>query len=140
MQPHYSFASHPDIDVLVVVGGVHEAEMAKPEVISWINTISESATVVSSVCSGAFLLAEAGLLDNLEVTTHWDDQKELAEQFPQLKVVADKRWIDQGPIVTSGGITAGIDMSLHLVARLVSEELADAVAHQMEFNWVQKAG
>ncbi|TCS40701.1 DJ-1/PfpI family protein [Reinekea marinisedimentorum] len=140
VQPHYSFESHPDIDVLVVVGGVHNDEMDKPAVTAWIDSVSESATVVSSVCSGAFLLAAAGLLDGLEVTTHWDDQKELAEQFPAVKVLPDRRWVDQGHIVTSGGITAGIDMSLHLVARLVSQELADITAHQMEFNWARQAG
>jgi transcriptional regulator GlxA family with amidase domain len=137
VQPHYSFASYPDIDILIVVGGVHDDEMAKPEVISWIAQVSETATLTASVCSGAFLLAEAGLLHGLDVTTHWDDQKALAEQFPDISVVPDRRWIDQGHIVTSGGITAGIDMSLHLISRLVSKELAELTAHQMEFNWTK---
>lgn len=138
VQPHYSFDSHPDIDVLVVVGGIHNEAMANPVVIEWIKSVSGTAELVTSVCSGAFLLAQAGLLNGLDVTTHWDDQDELAEQFPELNIVKDKKWVDQGSIVTSGGITAGIDMSLHLVSKIASDDLANTTAHQMEFNWTSE--
>jgi len=87
------------------------------------------------VCTGAFLLAQAGLLDGQEATTHWEDIDELRAAFPRLRVRAERRWIDNGRTVTSGGISAGMDMSLHLVARLAGHELAARTALQMEYDW-----
>jgi transcriptional regulator GlxA family with amidase domain len=133
--PRYDFANHPPIDVLIVPGGVVDAEVANPEVIRWIKQVSQHAQLVASVCTGAFMLAEAGLLDGLTVTTHWEDLEPLASQYPNLNVVGGQRWVDQGDIVTSGGISAGIDMSLHLVERLAGRGLALRTAKQMEFDW-----
>jgi transcriptional regulator GlxA family with amidase domain len=90
---------------------------------------------VASVCTGAFLLAQAGLLDGQEVTTHWDDLADLRAAYPQLSVRGERRWIDNGRTLTSGGISAGIDMSLHLVERLAGRELALRTARQMEYDW-----
>jgi len=132
---HYGFNDHPKIDVLIVVGGIHSEELKKPSVINWVSTISKNATIVASVCTGAFLLAEAGLLSNLKVTTHWEDIEDLRKCYPDLTVVENQRWVDQGKYITSGGISAGIDMSLHLVSRLVGSELAEKTAKQMEFEW-----
>ena len=122
VNPHYSFADHPAIDLLIVVGGVHTAELTKPQVISWIKQTADSAKHVASVCTGAFLLAKTGLLDGLTVTTHWEDQADLAYMFPTLNVIANKRWLSQVKFTTSGGISAGIDMSLALVEQLISPE------------------
>ena len=91
--------------------------------------------MTASVCTGAFLLAKAGLLHGKTVTTHWDDLDDLHAQFPDLTVRGDTRWIDEGTIVTSAGISAGIDMSLHLVARLAGEELGVRTARQMDYAW-----
>ncbi|MFY8325121.1 DJ-1/PfpI family protein [Pseudoalteromonas sp. ZZD1] len=135
VNPHYSFADHPAIDLLIVVGGVHTHELEKPAVINWIRKNAGTATKVASVCTGAFLLARADLLDNLTVTTHWEDQTDLASIFPNLNVIANKRWVSQGKFTTSGGISAGIDMSLQLVAELISLEHAELTAKQMEFQW-----
>ena len=135
----YSFADHPGIDLLIVAGGLHEDEVAKPHVINWISSTSENAKIVASVCTGAFLLAEAGLLANLNVTTHWADVTSLRTSYPDLTVVESRRWVDEGSIVTSGGISAGIDMSLHLVSRLSSIELAEKTARQMEYEWCKNA-
>lgn len=135
VNPHYGFEDHPKIELLVVVGGIHTAELAKPRVINWVSSISRNATVVASVCTGAFLLAQAGLLVNLNVTTHWEDIEELRESYPDITVVEKQRWVDQGKFITSGGISAGIDMSLHLVSRLGGKELAEKTARQMEFEW-----
>jgi transcriptional regulator GlxA family with amidase domain len=93
--------------------------------------------LVASVCTGAFLLAEAGVLSNQNVTTHWEDIPDLQKNFPSLHVHKNKRWIDEGDIVTSAGISAGIDMSLHLVSKLYSKELAEKTAKQMEFDWTK---
>lgn len=135
VNPHYSFADHSPIDLLIVVGGVHSHELEKPAVINWIRETAGEADKVASVCTGAFLLAKAELLNDLEVTTHWEDQHDLAERFPRLNVIANKRWVKQGKFITSGGISAGIDMSLQLVAELISPEHAELTAKQMEYQW-----
>lgn len=135
INPHYCFDDHPPIDVLVVVGGIHTHELTKPNVINWLTCVAKEASLVTSVCTGAFLLAEAGLLDNRTVTTHWEDVDDLRKAYASLHVVGARRWVDEGDVITSAGISAGIDMSLHMVARLVNAELAEQTAKQMEFDW-----
>ncbi|MBM7035050.1 DJ-1/PfpI family protein [Vibrio ulleungensis] len=136
--PHYSMSNHPEIDLLVVVGGVHTAELEKPAVIDWIARVDKQATHVISVCTGAFLLAKAGVIDGKAVTTHWEDIGDLRDGFPQLEVVEGRRWVDTGKYVTSGGISAGIDMSLHMVSRLTNYLFAQSVARQMDYQWQQR--
>lgn len=133
----YGFNDHPPLDVLIVAGGVHAGEMAKPHVIEWIVTQAQIVPLVASVCTGAFLLAKAGVADKQRVTTHWENIAELRALFPDLDVVENVRWVDEGRLVTSGGISAGIDMSLHLVSRLHSLGLAENTARQMEFDWTR---
>ncbi|GGD03735.1 DJ-1/PfpI family protein [Halopseudomonas salina] len=132
----HSLEDAPHLDLLVIPGGVVTDELEKPHVISWIR---EAATqcLVASVCTGAFLVAKAGLLDNRRATTHWEDIDDLREQFPQVTVLSDQRWVDEGRVVSSAGISAGIDMSLHLVERLAGRDLAIATARQMEFDWTE---
>lgn len=137
--PEFDIDSHPAIDLLIVPGGVVNAELEKPEVIRWIASVAARAHLSASVCTGAFLLARAGLLDGKRATTHWEDIADLRRDFPQTEVLAGQRWVDEGDVVTSGGISAGIDMSLHLVERLASRELAARTATQMEFRWVESA-
>ena len=135
VNPHYDFHDHPKIDILIVVGGIHTEELKKPAVIDWIASVEKNAQVVASVCTGVFILAAAGLLSNLKVTTHWEDIDDLKSSYPDLTVVYSQRWVDEGKFITSGGISAGIDMSLYLVSRLASLELAEKTAKQMEFEW-----
>lgn len=135
VNPHFDFTNHPDIDVLIVVGGVHTEELNKPNVLKWVAATAEKAHMVTSVCTGAFILAEAGVLKGCQVTTHWEDIDDLRQSYPDLMVLEGRRWVDEGRIVTSGGISAGIDMSLHLVSKLASLELAEKTARQMEFDW-----
>ena len=92
---------------------------------------------MASICTGAFILAEAKLLEGNRVTTHWQDQKELQDKFPELTVIPDQRWVESEGIYTSGGISSGIDLSLHLVKVLSDQELALRTAKQMEYNWIQ---
>jgi len=133
--PHYDFTNHPNIDVLIVVGGVHTHELNKAGVINWVAQQDKSANVVASVCTGAFILAQAGVLNGLNVTTHWEDINDLQQAYPNLTVISGKRWVDEGKYITSGGISAGIDMSLHLVSKLINIQLAENTAKQMEFDW-----
>ncbi|PTU75172.1 DJ-1/PfpI family protein [Pseudomonas mangrovi] len=133
--PDHRLDDHPPVDVLIVPGGVIDAQLHKPEVLQWLRRCSQSAQLVASVCTGAFILAKAGVLEDGPVTTHWEDQADLAAMFPALQVQDGPRWIDQGRRVTSAGIAAGIDMCLHLVERLCSSALASATARQMDYPW-----
>lgn len=135
IQPHYSISNHPAIDVLVIAGGVHTEEIKKENVINWVSQISGSAKFAASVCTGCFLLAEAGLLDGLSATTHWEDIPDLKSRYPRLNVLENQRWVHNGKYVTSGGISAGIDMSLFVVSKLASVDLAWETAKQMEYRW-----
>jgi transcriptional regulator GlxA family with amidase domain len=133
--PAHDFSSHPPIDLLIVPGGVVTAELERPAVIDWIAHTSAKAELTASVCTGAFLLAKAGLLEGKSITTHWEDVADFRALFPGIPVIEDRRWVDAGSIVTSAGISAGIDMSLHLVARLEGEALALRTARQMDYDW-----
>jgi|TARA_B100000700_G_scaffold320757_1_gene418628 transcriptional regulator GlxA family with amidase domain len=135
VNPHYSFADCPLLDLLVVVGGDHTRELEKAEVIAWLKNTATNTKRVASVCTGAFLLAKTGLLSGKNVTTHWQDQPELAAMFSDLNVIADTRWVTDGKFTSSGGISAGIDMSLALVAEFISYEHALLTAKQMEYQW-----
>lgn len=135
VKPRYGFSDHPPIDLLIIVGGVHTVEMKKQVVLRWIKKQSRKAKLVASVCTGAFLLAEAGVLTSQNVTTHWEDISDLRRSYPNLNVIENQRWVDEGSIITSGGISAGIDMSLHLVSKIHGVELAVKTARQMEFDW-----
>jgi|TARA_R110002050_G_scaffold67131_1_gene145415 transcriptional regulator GlxA family with amidase domain len=135
---HYNFENLPQTDVLIVVGGVHTEEVKKTTVINWIREQSKNTKIVASVCTGAFLLAEARIIKNHTVTTHWEDIPDLRKDYPTLNVVEDVRWVDEGNILTSAGISAGIDMSLHLVSKIKNLELANKTAKQMQFDWVKK--
>lgn len=112
-----------------------QAEMHKPHVMRWMASVASQAKLVDSVCTGAFLLARAGVITTHKVTTHWQDIAELRSLFPSLVVVDNVCWVDTGDIISSAGISAGIDMSLHLVSRLHSAEFARRTARQMGFDW-----
>jgi transcriptional regulator GlxA family with amidase domain len=135
VEPHFSFAEHPMIDVLLIPGGVVTAELDAPSVISWIATQARSAQLTASVCTGAFLIGKAGLLGGKRATTHWEDVADLRRLLPDTRVLEETRWVDEGTVVTSAGISAGLDMSLHIVARLAGKELAVRTARQMEYEW-----
>jgi transcriptional regulator GlxA family with amidase domain len=132
---------HPPLDVLVVPGGVVTQEVQQADTLAWLAQQAPRAQVVASVCTGAFLLAAAGLLpEGMAVTTHWEDVDDLRQAHPGLQVDASRRYIDQGAIATSAGISAGIDLSLHLVARLAGLALAERTARQMDVVWTREPG
>jgi transcriptional regulator GlxA family with amidase domain len=138
--PDYTLENHPRIDILVVPGGWGtRREVDNAQLISWIGEVMATAPITASVCTGVFLLARTGRLGRREVTTHWASLDRLATDFPELMVARGVRWVDTGDVVTSAGISAGIDMSLHLVARLFGDDLAHRTARQMEYEWVDAA-
>lgn len=131
------FEDHPALDLFIVPGGEVSRELERADVQAFIARTAQATPLTASVCTGAFLLAKAGLLDGRRVTTHWEDLEDLRRQFPALHVEAGEPWIDTGSLVTSAGISAGLDMSLHLVSRLTSLELAERTARQMDYAWRQ---
>lgn len=133
--PDHGLADHPPLDCTIVPGGVVDDELSRPELAAWIAAQARTARILASVCTGALLLAQAGVLDGLDATTHWEDLDALRALRPAVRVSDGVRWVDQGAIVTSAGISAGIDMSLHLVQRLHSCDLAVRTARQMDFDW-----
>ena len=132
--PDFHFANHPAIDVLVVPGGVVAAELVKREVIEWLARTADRCALTLSICTGAFLLGAAGLLDGQSATTHWEDIADLRAMFPKIAVRENVRWVDEGRIMTSAGMSAGIDLSLHAVERPAGRELAICTARQMDFD------
>jgi transcriptional regulator GlxA family with amidase domain len=118
VKPDFAIPSHPVVNVLIVSGGVIAAELERPEVIDWIANEHPKTMLTASVCTGAFLLAKADLLRGKSAATHWEDIADLRTMFPDLLVKENRRWVDEGAVVTSAGISAGIDMCFHLVERL----------------------
>ncbi|ART55772.1 thiamine biosynthesis protein ThiJ [Acidovorax carolinensis] len=133
--PDADFATAAAPDVLIVPGGVVDAAATCPATRAWVAGAAQGAQISASVCTGAFILAAAGVLTQGPVTTHWEDLADLRARFPHLTVQENVRWVDQGARVTSAGISAGIDMCLHLVARLAGLPLAERTACQMDTPW-----
>jgi transcriptional regulator GlxA family with amidase domain len=131
----HTFSGHPPVEVLVVPGGVVDDARADPDVLGWIRHAAASSRLTTSVCTGAFLLADVGLLDGRAATTHWMDVDDLQAAVPTVRAVPGARWVDEGPVVTAAGISAGIDVSLHLVERLAGRGLALETARYMEYVW-----
>jgi transcriptional regulator GlxA family with amidase domain len=119
-------------DTVLAAGAPKMArEREDPALSAWLRTISGSARRYGAICSGAFLLGRAGLLDHKRVTTHWSDVAQLAEQFPQARVEEDRIYIQDGKLVTSAGVTAGIDLALALVSQDHGAAVALAVAKRL---------
>ncbi len=135
LRPHVAVDETTGVDLLVVPGAVAIDRVAEDgQLVSTVERLSRDAAVVASVCTGAFLLDRAGLLDGREATTHWEDVGGLRSGDVE-RVRDDVRWVDDGDIVTSGGLTSGIAMALHLVERFADRELADATARQIDYPW-----
>jgi len=121
-----------DVDTLIVSGGagVDEA-IGSPSLTYWIRTASQRARGIASVCSGAFLLAQAGILDGRSATTHWANTAQFARRFPQVILEPDRIYVADGHVWTSAGITAGIDLALALIAEDLGEAVAVRTAQQL---------
>ena len=136
VNPHHRLGDCPRPDLLLVPGGQGtRQEMHNAVLIEWIKARSQEAELVLSVCTGALLLAKAGLLDGLEATTHHGANDLLREVAPKTTVHADRRFVDNGRVICSAGVAAGIDMSLHVLGRLLGIEVAEKAARQMEYPW-----
>jgi putative intracellular protease/amidase len=133
--PDFTFATAPRADVVVIPGGSVLPILDHPAVVEWVRRTVADASMVLSVCNGSFFLARAGLLDGLEVTTTAGNLAALKALAPKAIVTGHKRVTDNGKIITTGGLAAGIDGALHVVQRLTSEPLARGLALVLEYNW-----
>lgn len=136
VNPKHRLAECPPTDLLVVPGGIGSRKgMDNRTLIDWITRTADGAELVLSVCTGALLLGKAKLLDGLEATTHHVAYDLLREIAPSTAVHQDRRFVDNGKVITSAGIAAGIDVSLHIVGRLLGPAVAAATARHMEYPW-----
>jgi putative intracellular protease/amidase len=135
VNPKFGFENAPKPDVILVPGGDVDGQVNNPTVIKWLQDQSKDAEVVMSVCNGAFILAKAGLLDGLEATTTAGLIPKLRETAKRTRVVDDKRFVDNGKIITTAGLSSGIDGSLHVISKLFGKGTAQIAALGMEYNW-----
>jgi transcriptional regulator GlxA family with amidase domain len=133
--PDETWETAPPLDVLVYPGGRGtRAELGNDAVLEWMRGISRSGAVVASVCTGSLVLAAAGLLDGKPATTHWQSLELLPTLGEDIEVRPDDRFVDNGEVITAAGVSAGIDMALHLVARLHSPERAREVRRYIQYD------
>lgn len=144
INPMHLLNDHPKADIVVVPGGggIHadgtpygsRREMNNPTVLDWVRRTAETAELVLSVCTGSFILGKAGLLDGLAATTHFMAVDGMQQAAPNTDLRLSERWVDNGKIITSAGISAGIDMSLYVVGKLLGKAAADETARYMQYD------
>ncbi|MFM8914130.1 MAG: DJ-1/PfpI family protein, partial [Flammeovirgaceae bacterium] len=143
--PTYTFGTCPKTDIFLVPGGggFHadgrpfgsRREMDNPVMLNWVRQRATESELVLSVCTGALILAKAGLLENLAATTHFLAVDTLRQIAPQTKVLPDQRFVDNGRVILSAGVSAGIDMSFHVVEKLQVKEVALEAARYMQYDY-----
>lgn len=140
VSPHHTFNTCPSLDILVVPGGMGtRKEIDNPVLMKWIQDRAAQVETLASVCTGARLLGRAGLLDGRRATTHWRSLDWMRDSFSGVLVDYTKHFIRDGHIYTSAGISAGIDMSLTMVADYFGERIARATAKHMEYPYPEHA-
>jgi transcriptional regulator GlxA family with amidase domain len=138
--PDYSIEDAPEADVLAFFGGNSGNASNDPAVVNWVKT-AKSPKYYFSVCTGAFILGKAGLLDHLTVTTFYQSTGSLQEAVPTARVLSHVRFVDNGKVITTAGVSAGIDGALHLVEKIRGKEIALQAAKYMEYDkWVPDQG
>ncbi|HEY4947286.1 MAG TPA: DJ-1/PfpI family protein [Acidimicrobiales bacterium] len=135
LQAHHSYADAPPLEVLVYPGGQGTRPQLRDEAqLDWVRRQRQDVPLMTSVCTGSLVYAAAGLLANRPATTHWGSLEHLAELDPTIDVRGEERFVDDGDVVTSAGVSAGIDMALHLVMRLAGVERARQVRRAIQYD------
>ncbi|PER07006.1 AraC family transcriptional regulator [Bacillus cereus] len=136
VQPDYSIENLPPVDILIIPGGLgaRKYEMKNEIVIKWIRQQMKEVKLMTSVCTGALLLAKAGLLEGLKATTHWASIEKFKNEFQNVEVIENVKFVDEGHIITSAGISAGINMAFHIVKNLLGVHVAEDTAKRMEYD------
>jgi transcriptional regulator GlxA family with amidase domain len=133
--PTYSIDDCPQPDILVIPGGNINLSKNNKKIGDWIKETSSKSEITMSVCTGAFILADLGLLDGLDAITWYGAASRLQKLYPKIKVQAGKRYTDNGKIITTAGVSAGIDGALYLVGRLYGKETAIKTAKYIEYDY-----
>lgn len=135
VKPDYSFADAPSFDIIIVPGGPLKAMNLVEEnkaIISWIQSYKDK--MIASVCTGAFFLAKAGLLDGKKATTNRSALKLLEKRYPTVDVIKDVKYVDEDKIITAAGVSAGLQMALHVVGKLYDKETSARTAYTIELD------
>jgi len=135
--PDHSFGSLPEMDAILVPGGDVSIIRKNKQVLSWLKAQYGKVDHVLSVCTGSNIIAESGLLNGLSATTFHRNLDDLANDFPEINVLDDQRYVDNGKIITSAGLSSGIDASLYLVSKVKGVESAKTIAMHIEYDWKQ---
>ena len=136
VMPHHTFGNCPPLHILVVPGGWGtRKELNNPTMLEWLRARAAEVETLTSVCTGSMLLGSAGLLNGRRATTHWRSLDWMRDAFSEVTVEFGKHVVEDGPVVTSAGISAGIDMALKVVARYFGENIARATARHMEYPY-----
>ena len=136
--PHYSFENAPKADIVVFPGGGVNRHLNNTTLLEWVKKSTAEAETALSVCNGAYYLAEADLLDGLEATTFASLIPGLKERAPKATIVTDQRYVDNGKIVTSAGLSSGIDAALHVVSKYQGLGRTQEIATNLEYDWDPK--
>ncbi|MBP2832649.1 DJ-1/PfpI family protein [Aquimarina sp. U1-2] len=137
VNPKYDYKNSPDIDILIISGGFGVRQQIKNEnTLNWIRNVHQKTEYTISICSGAMLLAALGLLDDKPYCTHHQVYDDIIEMVPTGIPQKDKRFVEVDKMYTSGGISAGIDVSFHIVEKMYEAQIAQKTARYMEYNWV----
>jgi len=142
--PPYTLRNCPTPDILLLPGGGGinpdgtpfgtRLEMNNEPLLDWIRQQNKKAEMLLSVCTGSLLLGKAGLLEGLSATTHWKAVDTMRAVAPNTNLLPEERWVDNGRIILSAGISAGIDMSLYVISKLLGKEVADETAQYMQYD------
>jgi transcriptional regulator GlxA family with amidase domain len=136
----YGFADCPPLDLLLIPGGIGtRAEIDNPVMLDWLTQRVPRAQVTMTVCTGSALLAQTGLLDGCRATSNKMVFQWVETQWPRVQWVRQARWVEDGSLVTSSGVSAGIDMALAVIARLDGTQLSETLAVATEYDWHRDA-
>jgi transcriptional regulator GlxA family with amidase domain len=136
--PQRTLRTCPPLDILLVPGGWGtRREINNSRLLAWIKKRAREVELLTSVCTGSLILGSAGLLDGCTATTHWKSLDLMCQRFPRVKVDRRRHVVDDGRLITSAGISAGIDMALHIVNRYFGQRVACATARHMEYSFTK---
>ncbi|RXJ60751.1 DJ-1/PfpI family protein [Candidatus Marinarcus aquaticus] len=136
--PDFDIHDCPPLDILIVPGGMGTRTlMYNEEILNFVRAKAKEVELLTSVCTGSLILANAQLLDGVEATTHWKSLNRMKEEFPHVMVCMDKHFVEDGNVISSAGISAGIDMALYILKRYFGEEVARSTAQHMEYPYLE---
>jgi len=139
VMPEYAIDDAPKPDIIVIPGGNTNVLLDNPKFMAWLKAAQPNAEITLTVCTGAFTVGQLGLLDGKQVTTFYGAIDELRRKTPKATVIDGRRFVDNGSIITTAGVSAGIDGALHTVARLLGRSVAEQTARYMEYRWTPEA-